>query len=172
MRRAVGDAVYGVDDETLEGAVKDACVRRRATLAVAESCTGGLVMDRLTNAPGSSKYLRGGVVAYHNDLKRGWLGVSAATLAREGAVSAAVARAMAEGIRQHTGATVGVGLTGIAGPTGGSARKPVGLVYLALADGRRTRVRRCKFHGDRLAIKTQTAQTALDWLRRWALGTM
>ena len=170
LRRRLSTAVYGMDGETLEGAIGRLLLARRATLAVAESCTGGLVSDRITSVAGSSQYLRGAVVAYHNDLKTGALGVSSATLARTGAVSAPVAGQMARGVRRLAKAGYGLAITGIAGPTGGTKTKPVGLVYLALADGRRTLTRRCRFFGDRLAIKTQAAQTALDLLRRKLLS--
>ena len=166
LRRALGAVVYGTGEETLEEAVGHLLVTRRKTLAVAESCTGGLVTDRITNVSGSSRYLRGTVVAYHNDLKRGCLGVSADALARYGAVSSRVAGAMAQGIRRMAGSDVGLSVTGIAGPTGATAKKPVGLVFLGLADRRGVKTLRCQFFGDRASIKMQAAQTALDWLRR------
>jgi nicotinamide-nucleotide amidase len=165
LRRRLGPLVYGVDDQTLEEATGEALVRRRQTLAIAESCTGGLVSDRLTNVPGSSRYVLMAVVAYHNRIKQELLGVSAKALARYGAVSAPVARSMARGVRRRAHADVGLAITGIAGPTGGTANKPVGLVYLALADQRRSLVKRCLFHGDRLAIKEQACQSALAFLR-------
>lgn len=165
LRRALGQAVYGTDEDTLEAVVGRRLVTHRKTLAVAESCTGGLVSDRLTDVPGSSRYLKGSVVAYHNDLKRGCLGVPAAQLSRYGAVSAPVAKALAAGVRRLAGAAVGLSITGIAGPAGGTAAKPVGLVYFGLADRRGVRSLRAQFFGDRLSIKTQAAQTALDWLR-------
>jgi len=166
VRQALGPAVYGSDSDSLEGVVGELLLRRHQTLAIAESCTGGLVSDRITNVPGSSRYLRGSVVAYHNEIKRRLLGVPAATLARHGAVSAPVARAMAQGVRQLADADVGVSITGIAGPTGGTKTKPVGLVFLGLADRRGTTSLRCQFFGDRTSVKTQATQTALDWLRR------
>ncbi|MBI4003535.1 MAG: competence/damage-inducible protein A [Candidatus Omnitrophica bacterium] len=166
LRRALGRAVYGADGDSLEGAVGQLLVRRRQTLAVAESCTGGLVSDRITNVPGSSRYLRGSVVAYHNDIKRGLLGVPAAMLARDGAVSVPVARAMAQGVRRMAGSDVGLAVTGIAGPTGATAKKPVGLIFLGLADRRGVASLRCQFFGDRVSVKMQAAQTALDFLRR------
>jgi nicotinamide-nucleotide amidase len=166
LRRRLGAAVYGCEQESLEEVVGRALARRRLTLAVAESCTGGLVSDRLTNVPGSSRYLLMGVVAYHNRIKADVLGVPPSLLLRDGAVSPQAAQAMAKGIRARAGADLGLAVTGIAGPTGAAPTKPVGLVYLALADARTTQVRRCQFHGDRLAIKHQTAQLALDWLRR------
>lgn len=167
LRRRLGPVVYGADDETLEGAVGSLLASRRKSLAVAESCTGGLLADRITDVPGSSRYFLGGVVAYHNNVKRGTLGVPADLLERFGAVSAQTATAMADGVRRWAGASVGLAITGVAGPTGGSARKPVGLVYVALSDGRRRRVQRHQFFGDRESIKWQAAQTALDWLRRF-----
>ena len=169
LHRALGSAVYGTDGETLEGVVGRLLVARRETLALAESCTGGLVSSLMTDVPGSSRYLRGSVVAYHNDLKRGPLHVPDTLLARFGAVSAHAARAMASGIRQAAQASVGLAITGIAGPSGGTAKKPVGMVYLGLADSEGAETLRCQFFGDRAAIKAQAAQTALDWLRRHLL---
>ena len=141
-------------------------VATRKTLGVAESCTGGLISDRITDVAGSSRYFRGGIIAYHNDIKKAQLGVPSAILARYGAVSAQTATRMAEGVRRLAEADVGLAITGIAGPTGGTTAKPVGLVYLALANGRTTRVARHRFFGDRESIKYQAAQTALDSLRR------
>ena len=170
LRRVLGLHLFGTDEQTLEQMIGDALVRQRKTLAIAESCTGGLVSDQITNVSGSSRYLRGAVVAYHNDVKTGCLGVSPTLLARHGAVSAPVARAMAQGVRQLTRASVGLAITGIAGPMGGSTKKPVGLVYLALADSRGSQSLRCRFFGDRTSIKLQAAQMALDRLRRNLLG--
>jgi len=166
LRARLGPAVYGVDAQTLEGLAGDMLVRRRETLAIAESCTGGLVSDRITNVPGSSRYLLMTIVAYHNQAKQDLLGVRGRALARDGAVSGPVARAMAIGVRTRAGADIGLAITGIAGPTGGTRTKPVGLVYLAVSDARGTTVKRSLFHGDRLAIKAQAAQLALDLLRR------
>ena len=165
LRRRLGAAVYGTDEETLEGVVGALLASRRHTLAIAESCTGGLLSDRITNVSGSSRYFLGSVIAYHNDVKRCLLGVPAETLARFGAVSAQTAARMAEEVRRLVGADVGLSVTGIAGPAGGTRQKPVGLVYLGLSDGGRTLTQRCQFFGDRAAIKLQAAQTALDWLR-------
>lgn len=169
LQRRLGQAVYGEADELMEGVIGQLLRQRRLTVAVAESCTGGLVSDRLTNVPGSSSYFRGSIVAYHNDVKRRQLGVSPSLLQHHGAVSAAVARAMAAGARHATAASIGVGVTGIAGPTGHTPTKPVGLVYLSVTDGRQHRTERCRFFGDRLSIKAQAAQTALDLLRRFLL---
>lgn len=170
LTRALGTSIYGRDEDTLEGVVGALLTQRGKTLAIAESCTGGLVSDRMTDVSGSSRYLRGSVVAYHNDLKQRPLGVSAALLKRFGAVSAPAARAMAEGVRRLAQANIGLSVTGIAGPTGATATKPVGLIYLGLADRHGTRTRRCQFFGDRTSIKAQAAQTALDWLRRHLLN--
>lgn len=170
LTQALGANLYGEEDDTLEQVVGRLLAARRTTLGVAESCTGGLASHQLTNVPGSSRYLRGSLVAYHNDLKRGCLGVAAAALQRYGAVSAQVAKAMAQGVRRLTGASLGLSITGIAGPGGGTARKPVGLVYAALADRRGTQTRMFRFSGDRTAIKIQAAQSALDWLRRYLQG--
>jgi nicotinamide-nucleotide amidase len=169
LRDRLGLAVYGADEDTLEGVVGTLLVSRRKTLGLAESCTGGRLSDWVTNVPGSSRYFRGSVIAYHNEVKRRCFAVPAERLARAGAVSDEVASQMAEGVRRLTGADLGLAITGIAGPTGGTTRKPVGLVYLALADGTRTRTKRCQCFGDRPAIKSQAAHTALDWLRRYLL---
>lgn len=170
LERALGSAVYGRGGRRLEEAVGECLARRRLRIAVAESCTGGLIASRLTDVPGSSRYVRGALVAYHNEIKQVSLGVPAALLARYGAVSAPVARAMARGIRRLAGSDIGLSVTGIAGPSGGSAAKPVGVVYLALAHGGRVRVRRYRFVGNRAAINAQAAQLALDWVRCEALS--
>lgn len=170
IRARLGAAVYGLDEQTLESVVGEALAARHKTLAVAESCTGGLVSDRLTNVPGSSRYLLAALVAYHNRAKREWLGVPEGLLLRDGAVSAPVARAMAQGIRRRAGADVGLAVTGIAGPGGGTPAKPVGLVYLAVADARGSAVERARFQGERAAIKGQAVQMALNLLRKRLLG--
>jgi len=170
LRRRLGSAVYGLDEQMLEGVVGEALARQHKTLAVAESCTGGLVSDRITNVPGSSRYFLLSVVVYGNRMKETLLGVASSLLARHGAVSAPVAAAMAQGVRKQADSAIGLAITGIAGPTGATPNKPVGLVYLALADRRRNAVKRCHFRGDRVAIKYQASQAALDGLRRWVLG--
>jgi PncC family amidohydrolase len=134
------------------------------TLATAESCTGGLIAHRLTNVSGASAYFLGSVVAYHNAVKHTLLGVPENVLAAHGAVSEETARDMAEGVRRLTGATYGLAVTGIAGPMGGSADKPVGLVYLAVARDDGTAVIRRQFSGTRGEIKAQTAETAINLL--------
>ncbi len=158
-----GDAFLGA--ATLEDHVGGLLRQRRLTLAVAESCSGGLICHRITNVAGSSDYFLGGIVAYSNQAKMDFLDVPAVTLADYGAVSAPTAQAMAQGAARRFGAEVAVAVTGIAGPTGGSAEKPVGTVFMGLTTPEGTRTRHCRFYGSREEIKILTAQTALDWLR-------
>ena len=160
--RLLAGHVVGDGSMTLESAVGRLLRRRRLTLAAAESCTAGLLCGRLTSVPGSSSYFRGGVLAYHDAVKRGLLGVKAETLARPGAVSAACAREMAERARRLIGADVGVSITGLAGPGGGTARKPAGLVFTAVAGpGAMVAVRRWQFPGDREAVRQKAVAAAL-----------
>ena len=154
-----GDPLVGLA-ERLQGI----CLGRGLTVAVAESCTGGLVADAITDVSGSSGYFVGGVVSYSNDAKERLLGVPAAVLAAHGAVSAQVARAMAEGARERFGATVAASVTGIAGPDGGSDAKPVGLTYVAVADEAGVDVRRHLWSGDRAANKMSSAAAVLELL--------
>jgi PncC family amidohydrolase len=140
------------------------CVEGGLTLATAESCTGGLVAHLITEVPGSSAYLRGGIVAYSDEVKRAELGVPANVLAAHGAVSAQVAVAMAEGVRARLGTDLGVGVTGVAGPDGGSEAKPVGLVYVAVAGRGPAEVRRFHWPGDRSENKRLSAGAALELL--------
>ncbi|MCS7217019.1 MAG: nicotinamide-nucleotide amidohydrolase family protein [Candidatus Bipolaricaulota bacterium] len=143
---------------------------RGLTLAVAESCTGGLLGMRLTEVPGSSAYFRGGVVAYANAVKEGVLGVPAEVLARHGAVSAACARAMAEGVRRLLQADLALAITGIAGPSGGTPEKPVGLVYVALAHPHGVEVERHEFRGSRQGVRWSASEAALSLLKRFLEG--
>jgi nicotinamide-nucleotide amidase len=163
---ALGENLFSVAGEVLEEVVARELQEHQATIAVAESCTGGMLAERLTNVPGSSSYFRGGVVSYSNDLKTAWADVPSALIEAKGAVSAEVALAMADGIRRRTGATLGLGVTGIAGPSGGSAEKPVGLVHIAIADEKGPRERKFLFPGDRDRIRRQASQAALDMVRR------
>ena len=140
------------------------CVERGLTVATAESCTGGLVAHTITEIAGSSAYFLGGFVTYADEVKRDQLGVSAELLASHGAVSAQVARAMAEGARARLGTTVAVSITGIAGPGGGSDEKPVGLTYVAVSDEAGADVRRHLWSGDRSANKRDSAAAALELL--------
>lgn len=140
------------------------CVARGISMATAESCTGGLVAHLISEVPGSSAYLRGGIVAYSDDVKRSQLGVPAEVLAAHGAVSAQTAIAMADGVRGRLGSDLGVGITGIAGPDGGSEAKPVGLAYVAVTGLGRPDVRRFLWAGDRAANKRASAEAALGML--------
>jgi nicotinamide-nucleotide amidase len=169
LRRELGSAVYATGEDPMEAVIGRLLLERKRTLAIAESCTGGLISDRLTDIPDSSRYLLGSITAYHNELKSRLLGVSAKLMARRGAVSAQVARCMAEGVRAITGSSIGLSITGIAGPSGGTRSKPVGLVYLGIADARRAQTWHCRLFGSRQTIKVQAAQTALNTLRLYLL---
>jgi nicotinamide-nucleotide amidase len=160
------DLIYSSQGETLEQIVLYYLGMRAETLSVAESCTGGLVAERLTNISGASRSFAGGAVVYSNELKTAFAGVPAELIARHGAVSREVAASLAEGIRTRCATTWGLGVTGIAGPGGGSEEKPVGLVYVAVTDGKNTEVIEKKFSGDRHRIRHYSAQQALDLLRR------
>ncbi len=163
---ALGDHVFSTRGESLEEVVGMYLVMKQKTVAVAESCTGGLLSERLTRIPGSSNFFLGGAVCYSNELKNRLAGVPETLLQENGAVSKPVAQALAEGIRKRAGASMGVGITGIAGPGGGTPDKPVGLVYIALADERGTQVREFRFPGDRDRIRLWAAQVALELIRR------
>jgi nicotinamide-nucleotide amidase len=166
VRAALGVDCYGQDDDLLESVVGRLLLDRGLTVSVAESCTGGLLGNRLTNIAGSSRYIERGVIVYSNRAKEELLGVPEHLLRAHGAVSEPVARAMAEGVCRISGSPCGLAVTGIAGPDGGSAEKPVGTVYIGCATPENVEVRRCRFDGDRVAIKWQSSQTALDMLRR------
>ncbi|MFO7153662.1 MAG: competence/damage-inducible protein A [Caldicoprobacter oshimai] len=166
IRRRLGRAVYGVDDDRLETVVARLLKEKGLTLAVAESCTGGLISNLLTDVPGISENLLETCVTYSNQAKINRLGVKPETLEAYGAVSPQTAREMAEGIVKTTGADIGLAVTGIAGPGGGSPEKPVGLVYIAIAMSGDVEVKRFHNQGDRKRIKLSTANTALDLLRR------
>ncbi|TET78565.1 nicotinamide-nucleotide amidohydrolase family protein, partial [candidate division TA06 bacterium] len=142
----------------------------RKTISLAESCTGGLIMDMITNVPGSSSYFIGGVVAYSNEIKTGKLKVPKSFLKESGAVSKEVALAMAEGVRRYASSDIGLSVTGIAGPSGATRDKPVGLIYLALAWEVGSVSEQHNFLGSRRQIKEQSAVTGLDMLRRHLLG--
>ena len=172
LRELLGDTVFAErDEDTLESVVGTLLAARGATLAVGESCTGGLVAERATRVPGSSAWFLGAAVAYSNEAKTALLGVPADLLAREGAVSEATAGALARGARARFGAGWGIGVTGIAGPGGGSEAKPVGTVHIAVAEENDSLVhRRGVFPGDRERVRWQSSQWALDMLRRRLLG--
>jgi nicotinamide-nucleotide amidase len=160
------DEIFSSGGESLEQIVGYFLQMRGATLSVAESCTGGLLSERITRISGSSRYFMGGALVYSDQLKRDFCGVPPLLLASDGAVSRPVAAALAEGIRARCKTTLGVGITGIAGPTGGTEEKPVGLVYIALADGKHTEVVERRFPGDRDRVRWFSTQLALDLLRR------
>ncbi len=168
VRQELGSVVYAEGADTMEEVVGRALAARKMTIAIAESCTGGLIGHRLTQVPGSSDYLDRVLVCYSNEAKRELLKVPKAVLARHGAVSAEVAAAMAQGVRERSNTDVGLSVTGIAGPGGGTAQKPVGLVYVGLA-AKRTGVlaKEFRFHGLRDAIKLRASQAALNLLRQW-----
>jgi nicotinamide-nucleotide amidase len=171
-RELLGDVCIGEGEEgSLEAVVGALLVERGATIAVAESCTGGLVCQRITSVPGSSRYFPGGVVTYSDAQKSALLGVAPALLAEHGAVSEPVARAMAEGVRRRFGSALGVGVTGVAGPDGGSAAKPVGTVHVAVAGpASGSSHHRFLLPGDRERVRRQASQAALDLVRRALLG--
>ena len=165
-REILGDIVFGVDDDQLEGVVVRSLTERKQTVAVAESCTGGFITNRLTNVPGASAVFRAGLVTYSNEAKQSFLGVHSETLVEHGAVSEATALEMAEGARAKTGADYAISATGIAGPAGGSDSKPVGTVWIGLATSRGTIAKRRLNAFDRETFKYVTSQQALDMLRR------
>ena len=165
-RGLLGEIVYGTDDEQIESVVVAALLARRQTVALAESCTGGAIAHRLTNVPGASGTFREGFVTYSNEAKQRTLGVQAATLAAQGAVSEAVAREMAEGARRVVGTDYAISVTGIAGPAGGTPEKPVGTVWMACAGPSATVVQRRMNPYDRDTFKFVTSQQGLDLLRR------
>jgi nicotinamide-nucleotide amidase len=167
LRERLARHVYGADADDLAAVVLDRCREAKLTIAVAESCTGGLLGARLTAVAGSSDVVVGGVIAYSNDVKVRHLGVDPADLAAHGAVSEPVVRQMARGARDRFGASIGIGVTGVAGPGGGSPEKPVGTVWLAVdMEGREPLVHRGAFIGDRGEIRYRAAQFALEMVRR------
>jgi len=169
IRAALPGRIYSEDGRELHEVVAGLLVDKKLRLALAESCTGGLVAARLTDVPGSSRFLDRGYIPYANTAKVQDLGIDPALLEGMGAVSEEVAKAMAAGARRTSGADVSVAITGIAGPGGGTPEKPVGLVFIAIDGAAGTRVRRCFFPGERSRIRTQTVQAALEMLRRGLL---
>ncbi len=167
LRALLGDAVFGMDDETLHEVTARLLIARGVTLAVAESCTGGMVISRLTDIPGSSAFMQAGFVTYSDEAKVRDLGVPASLIERHGAVSGEVAAAMAEGVRARCGATMGLAVTGIAGPTGATPAKPIGLVFVSLARPGGTRTEELRFGEEpgRAGIRHLAAQTALNLIR-------
>ncbi len=167
LREHIEEYIFGMDEQSLEQVVGEELHRRGLTVALAESCTGGGATAKLTDVPGSSAYLIGSIVCYDNRIKTEFVGVTPTLLQEHGAVSQQTAAAMAQGIRDRFATDIGVGITGIAGPGGGSAEKPVGLVYLAIAGPQGVIVEEEHFSGQRSAIKTRTVNSSLDLLRRY-----
>ena len=166
MEETLDDWLYSSQGETLEQIVLYYLGLRQATLAVAESCTGGMIAQRLTSVPGSSRSFLGGAVVYSDALKTAFADVPPRLIAEYGAVSEQVAKALAEGIRLRTGATLGLGVTGIAGPAGATDSKPVGLVYMAVSDAQKNEVLSRTFRGDRQRVREWTTQQSLDLIRK------
>jgi nicotinamide-nucleotide amidase len=166
IREQIGHHLYSVEDEELEVVVGTLLEARALTIAVAESCTGGAVASRLTDVPGASGYVEGGMVAYSNRVKVEQLGVSSEALENEGAVSSTVARQMAEGIRARMGTDIGISTTGVAGPSGGTAEKPVGTVWIGYADAEGAKARQLSLTQDRIVNKELSVVAVLDMVRR------
>jgi nicotinamide-nucleotide amidase len=167
MALALGEHLVSAQGESMEEVIARLLMENRATIAVAESCTGGMLAEHFTNLAGSSNYFLGGVVCYSNEMKTALAGVPAQLIDAKGAVSAEVAQALADGIRKNSGATIGIGVTGIAGPGGGTPEKPVGLVHIGIADERGPRSREFRFSAaDRERNRQMATQAALDLVRR------
>ncbi|OGF04597.1 MAG: competence/damage-inducible protein A [Candidatus Edwardsbacteria bacterium RIFOXYD12_FULL_50_11] len=169
IKQLLGNVIYGQDDETMEQAVGRLLKEKKLTLTTAESCTGGLIADRITDVPGSSVNFLGSVIAYSNVLKEKMLGVKSQTLRLHGAVSKETAIEMANGVRGRLGSDLGLTITGIAGPAGGTDKKPVGLVFMAVAGPKGTMVEERRFLGQRRHIKESATQAALNMLRLYLL---
>ncbi len=169
LREIFGKRIFGVDEETLESSAGELLASRSETLSAAESCTGGLFSSRVTDVPGSSRYFMGGAICYTGEAKIAMVGVDPELIRQHGEVSEEVAIAMAEGVRRRFKTTYGVGITGIAGPSGGSEAKPVGTVHIAVADAQRHEHRKFFWPGTRSHVKWFATQSALDLLRRFVL---
>jgi nicotinamide-nucleotide amidase len=169
ISKRLGNYIFGTGKQTLEEVIGYLLYMRKKTIAAAESCTGGLISHRLTNVPGSSNYFLGSVVAYSDKIKRERLGVKKTTLEKYGTVSEKAAEEMAKGAKKLTKSDFGLGITGIAGPTGATKEKPIGLVYVALAYKNKVETREFKFRGEREVIKAKAANAALDMVRRHLL---
>jgi len=167
IRSRVGAFIYAADERDMEDAVGALLAEKKLSIACAESCTGGLATSRLTDVAGSSRYVKGAIVSYTNEIKAKELSVPEETLQMHGAVSAETAAAMAEGVRAKFAVDIGLGITGIAGPGGGSEKKPVGLVYIAVAGRDGVKIKRHQFSGTRKRIKYRASQAALDEVRRY-----
>lgn len=162
----VGDYIYGEGEESLSQVIGKLLKKKKATLAVGESCTGGFLANQITDISGASDYFERGVVTYSNQAKEDILGISKETLKKFGAVSEQMAKEMAKGVREKSGATYGLSITGIAGPTGGTKEKPVGTIYIGLATPKKIEVQHFRFERSRLEFKQLVSATALNWLRK------
>ncbi len=169
INTVLGDAIYGTDRDTMEKVVGTLLIDNNFTISVAESCTGGLICKKITNSPGSSSYFYGGVIAYANGLKTHYLNVPDDLLETKGAVSREVAEAMAVGVRIQSKSDIGLAVTGIAGPDGGTEEKPVGTVYIAIATPEENWVTKFHFQGNREQVREITAQSGLDLIRKYLL---
>ncbi len=166
LRARIDKHIYGVDDEELEDVIGRLLTERKLTISVAESCTGGLIADRITNTPGSSNYFERAIIAYSNESKVSDLGVPSELIKQFGAVSDEVCKAMAHGVRTKARTDIGISTTGIVGPTGGTAEKPVGLVWIGYSDQHETMALRFNFGDDRRRVKERASQAALELVRR------
>jgi nicotinamide-nucleotide amidase len=166
IEQDLDDAIFARSEQTLEEVVGMYLVMKNATISTAESCTGGLLAERLTNVPGSSRYFMSGVICYSNESKMELAGIPPLLLEMQGAVSGEVAMGLAESVRERAKTTIGVGITGVAGPSGGSAEKPVGTVHIAVSTAAGSEHRRFLYPGDREKIRWQASQSALDMVRR------
>lgn len=166
IREKANKFIYGVDEESLEEVLGKILAERKLTIAIAESCTGGMIAHKITNVPGSSRYFERAIVAYSNQSKINQLHVPKELIEKHGAVSKEIAEAMALGIRQNAGTDIGISTTGIAGPTGGTGKKPVGLVWIGYSDANETIALKFNFGDGRLRIKERASQAAMDFIRR------
>ena len=167
LSQKLGPSLYSFDGQSLSALIGQKLLQKKWSLAVAESCTGGLLASRITDVPGASRYFKGGVIVYSNQTKHDILRISSERIRTKGAVSREVAKAMAEAARKELGTSLGCSITGIAGPGGGTRAKPVGLVYFGISDSKRTRVFEFQFSGDRAKIRLQAIQKALLILWQW-----
>jgi len=169
LQSTLGDSIFSTTGESMEEVIGRQLTESGQTLAVAESCTSGMLGMHLTRVPGSSDYFRGGILCYSNEAKMELCGVSPDLLQKHGAVSAEVAEALASGVRKALHSSIGLSITGIAGPGGGSPEKPVGLVYIGISDGKQNESRHRIMPGDRESIRERSTYLALSWLRRFLM---
>lgn len=167
IRTLIGPCVFAIGEQRMEEVLGETLRNRQMTISVAESCTGGLIGHLLTNVPGSSDYFVGGMISYSNEAKIGLLGVSSETLEKYGAVSDPTVQEMAKGVRERLDSDIGLSVSGIAGPEGGTIEKPVGTVHIGLASNDEVLSGKYRFQGARQEIKLNTAMMALDWVRRY-----